>query len=143
MGAGGQGQGAGSVPIGQGAQPIGGSNKGGGNPALQSMPQGGMSTWQDYASVLQAQLQQQQQQQQAANIFGQGLQRAGALVGQQLPYMQAQRGSVPQPIPQAVAPPNPAGQLFPQQGMGGMGASGGGIDEQQLAMILRQLGYGV
>ncbi len=168
MGGGGQGTSSGAQPMGAGAQAIGGSNKGRGNPALQSMPEGGMSTWQDYGNVLQAQQQQQQQQQQIANIFQQGFQKAGALVGQQQPYMQAgkigQSGAAPGGY--TVAPPqaNPAGQLFqgggggsaiqaPPQGSGYMGApaaagggmgvmdGGGGIDPQQLAMILRQLGY--
>lgn len=92
------------------------------------------------------QLLQQLQRQQTAGTIKQGFQQFGAAVGQGQPYMQQPSGA---PIPQfgqgqanpATGAP-PAGALFPQQGMGGGGMTGAGVNEQQLAMILKQLGYG-
>jgi hypothetical protein len=88
-------------------------------------------------------LEEMKRQQMASQIQG-AFNQLGKGVGTQLPYMQQPAG---QPIPAPlsggpVAPPqaNPAGQLFPSPASAGGG--GGGIDEQTLAMILRQLGYG-
>ena len=80
--------------------------------------------------------------QRVADTVKQGFQQAGAAVGQQQPYMQGRPGVAGAAYQSPGAQPNPAaaalGPLFQQPGI----SSGGGIDEQQLAAILRQLGYG-
>jgi len=88
------------------------------------------------------QLAEEMRRQRSADLLRQGFQQAGAAIGTQMPYMQQQQGGYT-PQGTGAAPPqaqalSALGQLFPQQGMGG----GGGIDQQQLAMILQRLGYG-
>jgi len=89
---------------------------------------------------------QQMKQDRTSDLIRQGFQQAGAAVGQQQPYMQQGQGqggllsqAFQSPTPGAQTGPNLAatGPLF-----SGPGISSGGIDEQQLAAILRQLGYG-
>jgi hypothetical protein len=86
-------------------------------------------------------LEEMKRQQMASQIQG-AFNQLGKGVGTQLPaFQQAQGLPIPSPASAGGAQPqaNPAGQLFPQMGMGG---GGGGIDEQTLAMILQRLGYG-
>jgi hypothetical protein len=81
--------------------------------------------------------------QQTYDRINKPFQQLAAGLGTQLPYMQAQQGQAQIPgagaAPQTGPSNGPLGPLF--QGMGGGGGIGG-IDEQQLAMILQRLGYG-
>lgn len=88
------------------------------------------------------QYQQQQQYKQLGNTLTQSLQGAGSMVANANSGLSGQVAPPPsvgaygQPQQQMGGPSYGAtGQLFSQGGMGG-------IDEQQLAQILRALGYG-
>jgi hypothetical protein len=96
--------------------------------------QGGASS----AQSTQQLLEEMKRQQTASQIQG-AFNQLGKGVGTQLPYMQQPQASAPPALGQAGGGPDlaPTGPLF--QGMEG---GGGGIDEQQLAMILQRLGYG-
>lgn len=88
------------------------------------------------------QIQQQQQYAQLGKTLTQSLQGAGASIAGANAGLSGQvSAGDQQPVAQAGAPQGPytaaTGPLFAQQGMGS-----GGIDEQQLAQILRALGYG-
>lgn len=90
------------------------------------------------------QLLEEMRRQRTASQIGQAFQQVGAGIGTQMPYMQQSQGrglpALAQGQGQGASPGGVSalGQLFPQQGMGGIG----GIDEQTLAMILSRLGYG-
>jgi hypothetical protein len=91
-------------------------------------------SWQQY--------QQQQTYKDLGNSLSQGFQRAGASVAGANSGLSGQVASAPQ----AGGYPAAAGQAGPSYGASGplfaqQGASGG-IDQQQLAQILRALGYG-
>lgn len=98
------------------------------------------------ADSYQQYMQQQAQQQtykDLGNSISQGFQKAGAGVAGANSGLSGavagvgQQASTQTPQQQAGPSYGATGPLFSQQGMGG-----GGIDEQQLAQILRALGYG-
>jgi hypothetical protein len=89
-------------------------------------------SWQQY--------QQQQTYKDLGNTVSQGFQRAGSSVANANSGLSGQVAQAPsagyQPQQQMGPSYGATGQLF------GQGGTGGGIDEQQLAQILRLLGYG-
>ena len=98
-----------------------------------------MSGGQQGNSVLD-QYQQQQQYKELGNTLTKSLQGAGSLVANANSGLSGQVAQPPSTltVPQSAGGTNydATGALFGGQGMGG------GIDEQQLAQILRLLGYG-